>query len=1017
MKYRSSFILAIFLVVIPCFGQGNQIDPTFRAVPAQTPGPSGQPGGQIVQADGKIIVWGSALTFDGVAKGQIARLNENGTLDPSFDYCACGTSFSPTSVIMRGDGKVLVAGSGSNGGAKVVLVNQNGTLDNAFATSFPPGTPATGGATVLAVQPDNKPLVQTDYHIQGYISRAIYRLNADGSQDASFTVIDLGTGAHYGTYVTATLIQTDGRLIFARYSYGGGGEIIGSVRRYNADGTTDATWQEPLFGPSNFNVVKGLAIQPDGKIIVGGVFSTVNGSTRNCYVRLHPAGNVDLAFVPSGFFAGELNTGQVEVLPSGKILVTGKVFPQTVPKIFRLNSDGTTDNTFLFDSTILSVGTPWVLDGLGRIIFFGTTQNNSQRFFRLSRDGATESGFNPNSGAPGKVYTSVRQPDGRIIIAGDFYQVNGVTRRAIARLNADGSLDASFDPGTGFVPSSDPLTLTLQPDGKLLALGNFNSYNGVSRAGIARINSDGSLDTSFDPIFSSRPFEIGLQNDGKILAVGSFSTVNGTSRPRMARLNGDSSLDASFAPAIGGALVETVAIYPDGRIMIGGFFSGVNGFNRQNVARLNADGTLDESFNAGAVGAPYHVWLHPDGKVLLDFLTTIVRRNIDGTADPSFTAPTFYANSNPKINCALVQPDGSIVVGGNFNFAGNISRNNFVRLSPSGSVDQFFFPTGANGEVWTLTAAPGNKIIGGGSFTRFDNEGRAGIVRINTAQYHKIIPFDFDGDGRADVSVTRPGSDYVWYQLLGPNYTYSQTPFGLTGDVVTPADFDGDGITDLAIFRAPSGDWWYRSSIDGIQRSVHWGGSSDIPLPGDIDADGKADFVVYRPSNGTWYRLINGQNIQMNVPFGAAGDKPLLADFDGDGKADPAIFRPSTGTFWYAASSAGGVHRATQWGISTDVPVPADYDSDGRTDFAVYRPLEGAWYVLKSADGGLLALPFGVAEDRPIPADYDGDGRADIAVFRPSTGIWYLLRSTAGFTGFQWGISTDIPSPAAYIPQ
>jgi hypothetical protein len=79
-------------------------------------------------------------------------------------------------------------------------------------------------------------------------------------------------------------------------------------------------------------------------------------------------------------------------------------------------------------------------------------------------------------------------------------------------------------------------------------------------------------------------------------------------------------------------------------------------------------------------------------------------------------------------------------------------------------------------------------------------------------------------------------------------------------------------------------------------------------------------------------------------------------------------------------------------------------------------PSEGAWYVLKSSDGSSFALQFGVTEDRPVPADYDGDGMADVAVFRPSTGIWYLLGSTSGFAGFQWGISTDIPSPAVYIP-
>lgn len=1015
MRYASLLALSITLILLgdSVFGQANEIDQTFRAVPSQTPGPGVQPGGQLVQADGKIIVWGNALTFDGVAKGQIARLNENGTLDPSFDYCACGTGSSPTSVILRSDGKLLVAGNGENGGAKVVLVNQDGTLDNTFATSFPPGTPTRGGtATVLAAGQDNRLLVQTHYSEMGYSSRAIYRLNADGSQDPSFTIIDLGTGSHFGTYVTAAQIQTDGRIVFALYGYDGGGGISGYVRRYNIDGTTDTNWQEPVFGPSRFNVLRGLAIQPDGKIVVGGVFNSVNGLARNCYVRLNPAGNVDLTFVPSGFFEGELNTGQVGILQSGKILVTGKVFPNTVPKLFRLNSDGSRDNSFTFDPTIGSVDVPWVLDASERIIFFGTTQTNSRRFFRLTPDGTAETTFNPNSASPGRIHSSVTQADGHIVIVGDFFQVNGVSRHSIARLNSDGSIDTTFDPGAGFPRLLDPVSLALQPDGRILAVGSFTSYNGIPRAGFARINSDGSLDTAYDPTFSSAPWSIALQPDGKVVAVGGFSSVNGTSRPLIARLNQDGSLDQTLAPMIGGSFLASVALYPDGRIMIGGNFSGINGFNRSNLARLNSDGTLDESFNAGTVLGPENIWLQADGKALLGYSNSVVRRNINGTPDSGFAAPVFSGN-NPAIHSALIQSDGSIVVGGAFARVAGITRNNIVRLSPTGSVDQYFFPSGANNAVGSLIAYADNKILVGGSFDRFENEIRAGIVRINTAPYHANTPFDFDGDGRADISVTRPGTSYVWYQLLGSSYIFSQTTFGQTGDVVTPADFDGDGTTDIAIFRA--GDWWWRSSINGQQQSAHWGTAGDIPLPGDIDGDGKADFVVYR--NGIWYRVINGSTTTMNVNFGTTGDKALLADFDGDGKADPAIFRPSTGTFWYAASSAGGAHRATQWGISTDVPVPADYDGDGKTDFAVYRPAEGAWYVLNSSNGQFLGLQFGLAEDRPIPADYDGDGKADIAVYRPSTGIWYLLQSTAGFQGFQWGISTDIPSPAAYIPQ
>ena len=278
--------------------------------------------------------------------------------------------------------------------------------------------------------------------------------------------------------------------------------------------------------------------------------------------------------------------------------------------------------------------------------------------------------------------------------------------------------------------------------------------------------------------------------------------------------------------------------------------------------------------------------------------------------------------------------------------------------------------------------------------------------------------FDFDNDGRADLSVFRPMADPAVFDFAirkSSDNSLLGYSWGLPGDKLAPGDYDGDGKTDVAVYREAHKSFLHSSTVRTAWSFRTISASRAIILTvGDCDGDGKDDVSVYRAgAQSTFFYRGSLNNPNGNItylPWGTIGDKPMRGDFDGDGKQDAAVFRPSNAT-WYIRNSSDGSVRFENWGLATDKFVPADYDGDGKTDLAVFR--NGTWYIKQSTNNQPRYEAFGLATDTLVPADYDGDGRTDIAVYR--NGIWYLLQSTNGFAGFAFGTGSDTPVPNAYI--
>ncbi len=675
------------------------------------------------------------------------------------------------------------------------------------------------------------------------------------------------------------------------------------------------------------------------------------------------------------------------------------------------------------------------------------------------------------------VRTSRLLPDGKILVAGSlivyapFPNPNN-TWAFVARYNNDGSLDTNFGNGGKTIvdmgqPGAFFYDVALQPDGKIVAVGAFGFHSSGNNSDylIVRFNSNGTMDNGFDTDgiitrgFGSNPdgaYGVVVLPDGKIVVAGtSFSGPDSVTA--ILRFNGDSTIDNSFGVNGDGLSViynggtRRMLLLPDGKLITLPFDSSAPAFGR--ASRLNSNGTLDFSFGSGGVLYPSFnqtypnpatgIALHPDGKLIVAGSTNngasadfkLTRYTVDGFLDPTFgvnggvTTP-FTAASADLGNSVVVHPDGRIVLAGTS--GGGPQRLNFAlaRYSSTGALIGKA-TTDFSLRVDTATSIllqPDGKIILAG-FTNDSNQfgtpteldvAMARYLDITTLSVH-VVPFDFDGDYKANIGVYRPGAtptaNSFWYILAADNNTFQPVQFGIGEDKIVPADYNGDIAAEIAVWRPSSGTWFTSTDPAINYGAFQWGIQGDIPIPGDFDGDGKADHAVFRPSTGFWYVRRSSDGGFTFQQFGVTGDKPLLADFDGDFKTDFAFVRSNgIDLVWNILQSSNGATIVHTFGLSDDFAVPADFDGDGRANVAVFRPSTGRWYTSLDPGTNYGEQAWGNANDLPVAGDYDGDGKADLGVFRRTTTFWYIRRSIdSNLLSKQWGVTTDIPIEAAYV--
>jgi uncharacterized delta-60 repeat protein len=669
------------------------------------------------------------------------------------------------------------------------------------------------------------------------------------------------------------------------------------------------------------------------------------------------------------------------------------------------------------------------------------------------------------------------QPDGKIIAVGSlvlyapFPNPNN-TWAFVARYNSEGGLDTNFGNGGKTIvdmgqPGAFFYDVALQSDGKIVAVGSFGLHSGGNNSDylIVRFNANGSPDNGFDNDgivtkgFGQNPdgaYGVVILPDGKIVVAGT-SFGDQTSVTAILRYNSDSTIDNSFGVNGDGVSVvynggtRKMLMQPDGKFITLPYTSF--GPTTGRASRLNSNGTLDFSFGSGGVLFPNFngtypnpanaIALQPDGKLLVagsdtngataDFKLT--RYTVDGMLDTSFgvsgaVTTGFTAASADVANSVIVQADGRIVLSGTT--GGGPQRLNFglARYSSTGALlgkattdFSMRIDTGTS-----LLLQPDGKIVMAGYTSDTNQFGTPTELDVAMARYVDIttlsvhaLPFDFDGDYRANIGVYRPGAtpaaNSFWYILNADNNTFQPVQFGIGEDKIVPADYNGDIAAEIAVWRPSTGTWFTSTDPAINYGAFQWGIQGDIPIPGDFDGDAKADFAVFRPSTGFWYVRRSSDGGFTFQQFGMTGDKPLLADFDGDFKTDFAFVRSNgIDLVWNILQSSNGATIVQAFGLTDDYAVPVDFDGDGRANIAVFRASTGRWYTSLDPGTNYGEQAWGTVNDLPVSGDYDGDGKFDLGVFRRTNTFWYIRRSTnLTLLAKQWGVSTDIPIEFAYV--
>lgn len=685
--------------------------------------------------DGKLLIGGDFTSVGGVFQTRLARLNPDGSRDSSFGNPVTGGSVRVIHVAPNGD--VLIGGENLSVtdlaipmGA-LVRFKADGSIDLAFK-------PVSSGRVDAIIDDgaDGFYLGGTFTNVAGQPNAFFARINALG---ASISGNLLGVNAPLHSLLRDA---ASGAIFLGGEFTQLGGLPVNRIARLRSDNVRDTRFVADINGS-----VLALSLTRNGDLLVGGEFTQVNGASRLNFVRLTARGAINTDYPERGI---DNRVRAVVERGDGDIVIAGdftRVSNKSHKRIIQF--DENSSRSVVLGGTDAPIHALQLLSG-DHLVFGGEfTDAGGFARNRLARtDGHGIMDETLDTAINGIVTTVVRLPTHQWLIGGDFTQFDNATRTGLALMNSIGSVITPLSGSADAQLNGVPLAMAALPSGEIVIAGEFTSAYNAGAGYVIRTNGDASQRSPFAN-FSADANDtvraLAVQQDGKIFIGGDFSQVGGINRAGIARLNADGTLDATFNALLsGGAEVRAIALQRDGKVVIGGTFSSASGTLRNHLVRVNgAGGVLDTTFDPNPNGRIDTLLLQPDGDILVggEFTTLgatsrvrVARLNSDGSVDSGFNASLSSA-AVARVSALALQADGRVLIGG--------SNGLITRRLATGATDPTFAVT-SNGSILGIHLGIDGKILLNGSFAGVAGQAREGLARIVASDREAGIAFAYN---------------------------------------------------------------------------------------------------------------------------------------------------------------------------------------------------------------------------------------------------------------------------------